>query len=96
MSDDERGAVLDDSKVTLPEQALLWIDPEVMKWLYTVADDRYAGNVEKALNVMLRVAMKVHLGPEDDWWGPLEWESSTRGGRWVRPTSEDEHPGSAG
>lgn len=70
----------------VPEDAQLWIDPEVMKWLYTVAEDRYNGNVEKALNVILRVAMKVHLGPADDWWGPLEWESSTRGGggRWRR------------
>lgn len=62
----------------VPERAKLWLDDDVARWLHFVADDRYQGDVGRAMNVMLRVAMKVHENPERPWSAILYEDGTSR------------------
>lgn len=42
----------------VPDWAMLWLDPEVSAWLHREADDYFRGDVEKAMNHHLRLAME--------------------------------------
>lgn len=55
---------------------MLWLDRDVAAWLHRVADERYGGDVQRAMNVKLTVAMLVDLHPEDPWRG-IAFEAAT-------------------
>lgn len=65
----------------VPDWAKLWLDIEVAEWLHRQADDYFDGNVERALNETLRLAME-----RQRYWRSLPDDPSRagRGDPWER------------
>lgn len=55
---------------------MLWLDPDVAAWLHRVAEANYDGDVQRAMNVKLRVAM-LATEPPDDPWKAAMYEAAT-------------------
>lgn len=70
---------------------VLWLDQDVVDWLHEYAAERYGGDFDRCINVMLRMVMTVHQNPERPWAG-INYEAGTKGpgrgfGRSPRPGS---------
>jgi hypothetical protein len=53
----------------VPDRAELRLDLDVAKWLRGIAVEFFGGDVQTALNEMLRVPMAMNASPDDPWAG---------------------------
>jgi hypothetical protein len=58
-----------DTTDEVPDWAKVWFDRDVAEWLHVIADKYFAGNVELAMNEMLRITMAMYNKPDDRWAG---------------------------
>lgn len=66
----------------VPDWAKVWLDHDVATWLHVIADKYFAGNVELAMNEMLRVTMAMSTKPDDPWAGIMaQQKAHSRGQR---------------
>lgn len=53
----------------VPDWAKLWLADDVAAWLHKIAVTYFGGDVEMALNEMLRVPMAMSSQPDNPWAG---------------------------
>lgn len=56
------------------------LDADVADWLIDYAKERFGGDIERTLNVLLKSAMIMHRNPDDPW-AALNYEKGIRGPR---------------
>lgn len=68
---------------------VLSLDQDVVDWLHQHAVERFGGDFERCINVVLRAAMIVHTSP--DHWAAVNYEAGTKGPgrRFDRSRSQD-------
>lgn len=54
------------------------LDADVADWLIAYARDRFGGDIERTVNVLLKSAMIMHRNPERPW-AALDYERGLRG-----------------
>jgi hypothetical protein len=68
------------------------LDADVADWLIAYSKERFGGDIERTLNVLLKSSMIMHQNPEDRW-AALDYEKGIRGPR-KRVRDRGQDPGS--
>jgi len=53
----------------VPDWAKIWLDLDTAQWLHELADRDYGGDINVALNSVLRAEMARTAKPQDKWAG---------------------------
>lgn len=60
-------ASMDRVERDVPEEALLWLDEDNAVFLHAMADRFFAGDVNTALNAVVRSVAQAQQAPHDPW-----------------------------
>lgn len=78
-----------DTTDEVPDWAKLWLEPDVAAFLHRVADSYFNGDVNLALNEVLRINVAMYEKPNDMWAGIVaQNEAHVRALRVALPPAE--------